>query len=54
MPVAAIILDMDGLMVDTEPLYKIAWQQASSEVGFDLDDRRYAMIVGRTMAGCER
>lgn len=54
MTVAAIILDMDGLMVDTEPLYKIAWQQASSEVGFDLDDRRYAMIVGRTMAGCER
>ncbi len=54
MTVAAIILDMDGLMVDTEPLYKIAWQQAASEVGFDLDDRRYAMIVGRTMAGCER
>ncbi len=54
MTVAAIILDMDGLMVDTEPLYKTAWQQASNEVGFDLDDRRYAMIVGRTMAGCER
>ena len=54
MTVAAIILDMDGLMVDTEPLYKIAWQQAAREVGFDLDDRRYAMIVGRTMAGCER
>lgn len=54
MTVAAIILDMDGLMVDTEPLYKIAWQQASREAGFDLDDRRYAMIVGRTMAGCER
>ena len=54
MTVAAIILDMDGLMVDTEPLYKIAWQAAAREVGFDLDDRLYAMIVGRTMAGCER
>ena len=54
MTVAALILDMDGLMVDTEPLYKVAWQQASSEVGFDLNDERYAMIVGRTMAGCER
>lgn len=54
MTVAAVILDMDGLMVDTEPLYKTAWQQAAREVGFDLDDRRYAMIVGRTMAGCER
>ncbi len=54
MTVAALILDMDGLMVDTEPLYKTVWQRASYEVGFDLNDERYAMIVGRTIAGCER
>jgi len=54
MPVAAIILDMDGLMVDTEPLYKTAWQAACTELGFDLNDERYAKIVGRPLPDCER
>ena len=53
-PVAAIILDMDGLMVDTEPLYKTAWQAACTELGFDLNDERYAKIVGRPLPDCER
>ena len=53
-PVTAIILDMDGLMVDTEPLYKTAWQAACSELGFDLNDERYAKIVGRPLPDCER
>jgi beta-phosphoglucomutase-like phosphatase (HAD superfamily) len=47
MSVVAIIVDMDGLMVDTEPLYKVAWQQAASELGHDLGDARYARLVGR-------
>lgn len=54
MTIAALILDMDGLMVDTEPLYKTAWQQATGELGFDLHDARYAKIVGRPLPDCER
>ncbi len=54
MNVAAVLLDMDGLMVDTEPLYKVAWQQAASDLGYDLNDTRYAMIVGRPIEDCER
>lgn len=54
MQISAIILDMDGLMVDTEPLYKTAWQQATAELGFDLDDARYSTIVGRPLPDCER
>lgn len=53
-PIAAIILDMDGLMVDTEPLYKTAWQAACAELGFELNDERYAKIVGRPLPDCER
>lgn len=49
----AVILDMDGLMVDTEPLYKIAWQQAIAELGFDLSDAGYATIVGRPLPEIE-
>lgn len=49
----AVILDMDGLMVDTEPLYKIAWQQGIAELGFDLSDDGYATIVGRPLPEIE-
>ena len=52
--VAAVIFDMDGLMVDTEPLYKAAWQQAAADLGYDLDDERYATLVGRPTPACER
>ncbi len=45
---------MDGLMLDTEPIYKAAWQAASAELGYDLDDAFYAHFVGRPNDDCER
>ena len=45
---------MDGLMLDTEPLYKSAWQSACREVGYDLSDATYATLVGRPTPDCER
>jgi beta-phosphoglucomutase-like phosphatase (HAD superfamily) len=54
MRVAAVIFDMDGLMVDTEPLYKSAWQQAASELGYELNDELYTQFVGRPTAECEK
>jgi len=53
MPVSAAILDMDGLMVDTEPLYKFAWQQAALELGYVVDDELYAQCVGLHTLACE-
>lgn len=32
---AAVIFDMDGLVLDTESTYIIAWQQAASTMGYD-------------------
>ena len=52
--VEAVILDMDGTMLDTEPLYKVAWQAASEELGYPLDDVAYARLVGRQTVDCER
>jgi beta-phosphoglucomutase len=46
-------LDMDGLMLDTEHLYKSAWQKASSQLGYPLDDDFYFTLVGRTNAAGE-
>jgi HAD superfamily hydrolase (TIGR01509 family) len=52
--IRAVVFDMDGLMLDTEPIYKRAWQAASAELGRDLDDRFYAQFVGRPNDDCER
>lgn len=42
----AIVLDMDGLMVDTEPLSRRAWEQALATYGHTLDDSIYDSIIG--------
>jgi HAD superfamily hydrolase (TIGR01509 family) len=52
--IGAVIFDMDGLMLDTEPLYKVAWQAAAAELGHPIDDRSYARLVGRPTGDCER
>jgi beta-phosphoglucomutase-like phosphatase (HAD superfamily) len=45
--IAAVILDLDGLMLDTEVLARAAWQQAAAELGFELTDERYLQLIGR-------
>jgi beta-phosphoglucomutase-like phosphatase (HAD superfamily) len=45
---------MDGLMLDTEPIYKIAWQAVSAQLGYTLDDALYTRFVGRTNVESER
>jgi HAD superfamily hydrolase (TIGR01509 family) len=52
--IRAVVFDMDGLMLDTEPIYKVAWQAASAGLGYDLDDALYATFVGRPNVECER
>src|SRR5919108_2655279 len=47
MTISAIVFDMDGLMLDTEPIYKRAWQHACQELGYEWDDESYAKVVGR-------
>jgi HAD superfamily hydrolase (TIGR01509 family) len=35
---SAVIFDMDGLVLDTETTYSIAWQKASAEMGYDFTE----------------
>jgi beta-phosphoglucomutase-like phosphatase (HAD superfamily) len=35
---SAVIFDMDGLVLDTESTYSIAWQQAASAMGYDFSE----------------
>lgn len=52
-PITAIVLDMDGLMLDTEPLYQAAWQRAAAELGHQLSNDLYARFLGRPTDDCE-
>ncbi|HEX5733960.1 MAG TPA: HAD family phosphatase [Blastocatellia bacterium] len=51
--IAAVILDMDGLMLDTESIYKKSWQKAAAECGYMLDDDFYLTLVGQPNPACE-
>jgi HAD superfamily hydrolase (TIGR01509 family) len=42
----AIIFDMDGLMVDSEPLSRSAWDQILGAYGHTLNDAIYKSVIG--------
>lgn len=44
----AVIFDMDGLMMDTERMSRLAWQRASRECEVVMDDAIYAQFIGLT------
>ena len=51
---AAFIFDMDGLLLDTENVYKRSWSAAAGTLGFDLTDQIYLTLIGITIADCEK
>lgn len=50
----AVILDMDGLMLDTEMVAREAWRGAARTLGYELSESRYLELVGRRDDDCER
>lgn len=53
-PFKAILLDMDGLSLDTEITYCHAWRQAAYELGYTLDESVCENLFGRQSADVER
>jgi len=43
----AVLFDMDGLMVDTEPLARRAWAQVVVPYGREISDDLYGQMLGR-------
>jgi len=52
--VSALVLDMDGLMLDTEPIYRASWQKAAAELGYEITDHAYEAFIGRRTEDAER
>lgn len=52
--IKAVLFDMDGLMVDTEPIYQKAWSEAAKEMGFTLSKEFFRQSQGRTNTDSEK
>lgn len=45
-PFAAIVFDMDGVLLDTEPLYKKAMHQACADLGYEMPEELHNAQIG--------
>lgn len=48
----AVVFDMDGLILDTEPLAARAWLVAARQAGVDFDETVGPLLVGRAFPNC--
>ena len=44
--IQAVLLDLDGLLIDSEPIYRSAWQSAAADLGYELSDDLYLTLIG--------
>lgn len=47
--IAAVIFDMDGLTLDTEPISRQAWQHAAADFNYTITDDLFMQVLGTTV-----
>ena len=54
MPLKAVLFDMDGVIVDTEPLHKKAYFKTFEDLNIEVSDALYSSFTGNsTKKVCE-
>ena len=48
-----VVFDMDGVLIDSEPLFRTAAQQAAADLGFEVSDETYVSWMGLPPAAVE-
>lgn len=48
-PIEAVILDMDGLLIDTEPVWRVAEERVFRELGVELTEEECLGSIGQTI-----
>jgi HAD superfamily hydrolase (TIGR01509 family) len=43
---AGVVFDMDGILIDSEPLFRMAAQHSAREIGYELSDETYVAWMG--------
>lgn len=51
---AAVVCDMDGLLVDSERMERRVWRAAAADHGVELSDERFRTFVGHSADQCDR
>ena len=54
MKLSGVILDLDGVLIDTESISKRAWERAAEEFGFTFSRSLYSKIAGRSVLSARR
>ncbi len=52
LPPAACLFDLDGLLLDTEPLHGRGWSEAAAHFGTDLSEAQLMQLKGRRRLDC--
>ncbi len=50
----AVVFDMDGLMIDTEPIYQFSLQKAAKELGYEFEQSFFFSIIGQPNDACRK
>jgi beta-phosphoglucomutase len=43
-----VIFDVDGVLVDSEPLHQKAWRQVLGQLGVSMSDEQFHLLMGKT------
>ncbi len=54
MKISGVILDLDGVLIDTESISKFAWTRAASEFGFEIPETLYERIIGYSVSDARK